>query len=57
MWNVIIRILEKYSMKKEWHTHAKYEQLNINGKIEWVEEILICKNTGSIKRIKYGNVN
>lgn len=57
MWNVIIRILEKYSIKKEWHTHAKYEQFNVSGKIEWVEEILICKNTGKIKRIRYGNVN
>jgi hypothetical protein len=57
MWKVIVKILEKYSMEKEWRTHAKYEQLNVNGKTEWVEEILICNNTGSIKRIRYGNVN
>ena len=57
MWKVIVKILEKYSMTKEWRTHAKYEQLNVNGKTEWVEEILICNNTGSIKRIRYGNVN
>ena len=57
MWNVIVKIFEKYSIKKEWHTHAKYEQFNVSGKIEWVEEILICNNTGNIKRIRYGNVN
>lgn len=54
MWQALIKLAEKWSCCHEWELHQRMKSYdNYSCDIPWkVEETLICKKCGKIKKIQ-----